>query len=127
MKEYFLYIINDFHKTIYLTIFIVYSLFSIAPLFPCNVPVFRYALERWTADPYRLTIFHNGQISTEHTNLLKGLEHLSFQGDSTLNLVTQYIDLNKTGENPLQGRDENLTYPLMMLFYPEETGIPQIR
>jgi len=124
MKEYFLYIISEFHKTIYLTIFIVYFLFSIEPLIPCNVPVFRYALERWTADPYRLMIFHKGQISTENTHLLKGLEHLSFQGDSTLNLVIQYTDLTKTGENPLQGRDGNLTYPLMMLFYPEETGIP---
>ena len=124
MKEYLLYIINDFHKTIYLTIFIVYSFFSISPLIPCNVPVFRYALERWTADPYRLMIFHKGQISIEHTNLLQGLEHLSFQGDSTLNLLVQYTDLNKTGENPLQDHDKNLTYPLMMLFYPEKTGIP---
>ena len=124
MKQYFLYIKNDFHKTIYLILFIICSLFSVAPLFPCNVPVFRYALERWTAAPYRLMIFYKGQLSTEHSSLLKGLEHLSFQGDSTLNLVTRYMDLNKSGENPLQGRDENLTYPLMMLFYPEETGIP---
>ena len=124
MKNYFLHNINDFRKPIYLTIFIVSFLLSIKQVFPCNVPVFRYALERWTADPYRLIIFHKGQISTEHTKLLKGLEHLSFQGDSTLNVVTQYTDLNDTGENPFQGLDENLTYPLMMLHYPEESGIP---
>jgi len=124
MKEYFVYIKHNLRKTSYVILFLVYSLFSVPPLSPCNVPVFRYALERWTAAPYRLIIFHKGQLSTEHTNLLKGLEQLSFQGDSTLNIVTQYTDLNTTAENPLQGRDENLSYPLMMLFYPEETGIP---
>lgn len=124
MKNYFLHNINVFRKPIYLTIFIVLFLLSIKQIFPCNVPVFRYALERWTADPYRLIIFHKGQISTELTNLLRELEHLSFQGDSTLNIVTKYTDLNETGENRFQGRDENLTYPLMMLHYPEESGIP---
>ena len=31
----------------------------------CSVPVFRYALERWPADAYRLVIFHNGPLSAE--------------------------------------------------------------
>ena len=28
--------------------------------FACQVPVFRYALERWQADPFRLQIISNG-------------------------------------------------------------------
>jgi len=124
MKNYFLYIINNFQKVIYVIIFVTYSLLFITSLIPCNVPVFRYALERWTADPYRLMVFHHGQINTDHINLLEDLKQLSFQGDSTMNLVIQYTDLDKISQNPLQGRDDNLTYPLMMLFYPEQTGIP---
>lgn len=124
MKKNIFCIINDFNKTIYLTIFSLYFLISIEPILPCNVPVFRYALERWTADPYRIMVFHKGQMSVDNAELLKELKYLSFQGDSTLNLVTQYTDINITGENTLNGLDENLTYPLMMLFYPEETGIP---
>ncbi len=119
-----IYAINKFQKAIYLIIFVIYSLFFITPIIPCNVPVFRYALERWTADPYRLRIFHHGQINTDHTNLLEDLKQLSFHGDSTLNLTFQYTDLSNTSQNPLQGRDDNLTYPLMMLFYPIQTGIP---
>ena len=122
MKNYFLYIISNFQKIIYVIIFVTYSLLFITPLIPCNVPVFRYALERWTADPYRLMVFHHGQA--DHINLLEDLKQLSFQGDSTINLVIQYSDLDKISQNPLQGRDDNLTYPLIMLFYPEQTGIP---
>jgi len=29
----------------------------------CSVPVFRYALERWPADPYQIMVFHKGRLS----------------------------------------------------------------
>jgi len=31
----------------------------------CNIPVFRYALERWPAAPYEVVAFHRGPISDE--------------------------------------------------------------
>jgi hypothetical protein len=33
------------------------------PVGACSVPVFRYALERWPADMYRLVLFHRGPLS----------------------------------------------------------------
>jgi hypothetical protein len=123
MKNYFFHKIYDFHLTIYLILLAGYLFFFLTPVIPCNVPVFRYALERWTADPYRLMVFHRGQIKTEQNKILKDLEQVSFQGDSTLNLIIQFTDLNNTSQNPLTDLDDNLTYPVMMLFYPEQTGI----
>lgn len=35
------------------------------PTIACSVPVFRYALERWAADPYQLVIYHQGEPSAE--------------------------------------------------------------
>jgi len=29
----------------------------------CNVPVFRYALERWNPDPYEIVVLHRGELS----------------------------------------------------------------
>ena len=29
----------------------------------CSVPVFRYALERWQADPYEVFVFHRGPLT----------------------------------------------------------------
>ncbi|HUQ72324.1 MAG TPA: hypothetical protein VM165_22550, partial [Planctomycetaceae bacterium] len=31
----------------------------------CNVPVFRYALEHWRPDPYRLTVLHRGPLDDD--------------------------------------------------------------
>lgn len=33
-------------------------------VFACNVPVFRYALERWEADSYEVTLSHHGSLPT---------------------------------------------------------------
>jgi hypothetical protein len=124
MKNYFFHRIYDFPLTIYLVLLAGYLFFFLTPVIPCNVPVFRYALERWTADPYRLMVFHRGQINTEQNKFLKDLAQVSFLGDSTLNLIIQFTDLNDTNQNPLKDLDDNLTYPVIMLFYPEQTGIP---
>ncbi len=31
----------------------------------CNVPVFRYALERWDVDPYVFTLLHEGPLTKD--------------------------------------------------------------
>jgi hypothetical protein len=41
----------------------------------CNVPVFRYALERWFPDPYEAIIFHRGPLSESDQRLVAWLEH----------------------------------------------------
>jgi hypothetical protein len=40
----------------------------------CDVPVFRYALERWHSDPFQLVVFHQGQIDGVLEAELKKLE-----------------------------------------------------
>ncbi len=40
----------------------------------CNVPVFRYALERWRVDPYRVTLFHNGPLSNDEKKIVDMLD-----------------------------------------------------
>ncbi len=39
--------------------------FSASRVRACSVPVFRYALENWYADPYRVLVFHRGPLSAE--------------------------------------------------------------
>ena len=40
----------------------------------CNIPVFRYALERWRPEVYQAYVFHNGPLTTEQAALVKTLE-----------------------------------------------------
>jgi hypothetical protein len=39
----------------------------------CNIPVFRYALERWKPDASEVVVFHNGTLSTEEFEQIKSL------------------------------------------------------
>ncbi len=40
----------------------------------CNVPVFRYALERWPVDPYEVYIFHEGPLSEADLTAIESFE-----------------------------------------------------
>lgn len=39
----------------------------------CNIPVFRYALERWQAAPYEVVVFHRGPVDDEGRAVLNAL------------------------------------------------------
>src|SRR5689334_20613564 len=39
----------------------------------CNIPVFRYALERWAAAPYEVVAFHRGPLGDEGKAALNAL------------------------------------------------------
>ena len=51
-------------------------------VFACNVPVFRYALERWPADLYELVILNDGPLDDSSTARADRLRELaSFVAD----------------------------------------------
>jgi len=45
------------------SILLILSASALAPT--CNIPVFRYALERWQAAPYEVVVFHRGPLGDE--------------------------------------------------------------
>jgi hypothetical protein len=63
--------------------------------FACNVPVFRYALERWEPDPFQLVIFHRDPLPAELTARLKALEPVIEAPDARPNWKTVSIDVSK--------------------------------
>lgn len=44
---------------------------AVRPVIACNIPVFRYALERWRPDPFDAVVFHRGPLSDEHRALVE--------------------------------------------------------
>lgn len=67
---------------------------------PCNVPVFRYALERWPSDDYQLVVYHKGQLPEQADKDLRKIEasvassKAENSGDSKLcNLSVVRIDV----------------------------------
>lgn len=93
----------------------------------CNVPVFRYALERWQADPYEIVVFHSAPLTQEQQALVEHMEKTS--QDRLANLVVTRAGL--AGELPQSLRAlwnslENPVSPWMVVRYPRQTGIERL-
>src|SRR5204862_3995559 len=59
----------------------------------CNVPVFRFALERWRPDVYRVTLLHRGPLSESQREMSRPLEDAQERGSA--NFVLQAVDVSK--------------------------------
>lgn len=90
-------------KTIGRTLLTVTLVCSAASALACSVPVFRYALERWPADPYEVVVFHRGPLSPADSATVdelaqRGSPEASASAvqteDSTANLSVRTVDLN---------------------------------
>ena len=62
------------------------------PVLACNVPVFRYALERWQAEPYEAVIFHRGPLSPADRAAVVALEKARDDSHANLNVTLADID-----------------------------------
>ncbi len=90
----------------------------------CDVPVFRYALERWEADPYEIIVFHSEPLTREQQAVLTMLEKRGQEGAA--NLAVESVNLAR--EVPQALRDlwdsqEHPTLPWMVVRYPKQSGI----
>jgi hypothetical protein len=54
----------------------------------CNIPVFRYALERWRPDSSNVVVFHNSPLSDAQRNSVKNLQSL----DANVKVLQQSTD-----------------------------------
>jgi hypothetical protein len=70
------------------------SLFT-APARACNVPVFRYALERWPADPYEVVVIHRGPLAPDACAVVDALAELADAKPPRANLTLDLVDLDK--------------------------------
>lgn len=97
-------------------------------LWACQVPVFRYALERWEADRYQLLIVSKGPLSTAQEQLLEPLAASGgSSGDSKVNLIR--LDLTNRPDKLLEQlwaehADQDST-PLMVAKYPSQSSLRQ--
>ena len=67
----------------------------------CNVPVFRYALERWQPDVCEIVVFHDGDLSPPHTRFVQHLMSASFDNDGTANVKVRQQNIRSNRENSL--------------------------
>jgi len=72
----------------------IIGFFFLAEALPaCSIPVFRYALEQWQADPYGVIVFHRGALSEEDQAVLDALRERARDPENPANLAIQMVDL----------------------------------
>lgn len=67
----------------------------------CNVPVFRYALERWPADLYEVVVLHDGPLAQAELDRLERLRESQSESDVSANFKARAIDIDKTQDQQL--------------------------
>jgi hypothetical protein len=100
-----------------------------APLAACNIPVFRYALERWRSthdeERYQILVFHHGQLAGEDAEALAALRAACEGRHALANAEVQTVDLagpvEESLRKPWQMQSE-AKLPWMVLRYPESEG-----
>ncbi len=84
----------------------------------CNVPVFRYALERWVPSEYILEVYQDSPFTEPEKKLIKNLNNLAVSGGGFLN-----IEININNTDAAHYDQELLSrLPGMVLYFPDDTS-----
>lgn len=74
----------------------IFSMISIGTFAgACNIPVFRYALERWTPDRSEIIVLHQDRLSAKHEAVVKQWESKTIAEGGHANANVIRVDLSK--------------------------------
>ena len=76
---------------------------AVRPAAACTVPVFRYALERWPADPYEVLIYVRGDEGDEVTKLVDQLDEAREAHPLYANVEPRVIDVDHADDAEADG------------------------
>ncbi len=84
----------------------------------CQVPVFRYALERWNADNYEVIILHDAELSEPARTLLDQLQAPELLASSNFEVQLAHVDkLREPRLKELWRKRTATNSPLMVVLY----------
>ncbi len=95
-------------------------------LLACNVPVFRYALERWHSDDYELYVFHRGALGQDESAACAWLAERATAPEGRANLLVAAVDVGAPMDPSAQEvwKDRRpAALPWAVLRYPRSAGI----
>ena len=110
-------------RTVTLSCFVSVIL-SATVLLACQVPVFRFALERWNPDPYRIQVLVSGSLNDDQRQLLDAFQDKHVRRCAQMSI----IDVTKTTEPTVKAlwkQHPNNGQPLLAAFYPESSSTPE--
>ena len=109
-------------KIVCLAVGIAFLVLSCEPVSACDVPVFRYALERWHANIYEIAVFHDGPLKNEELSAVSWLVEHSYEDNSSANFLVTVVDVSTGMDDPMRVLWESLDspeLPLLVVRQPE--------
>lgn len=86
----------------------------------CNIPVFRYALERWKPDQCEVVLFYSDALTAQQESILQAVDPEARQGQPSANVKIVRCDVNSSTDERLglwkslqAGSDVSLPYVLV--------------
>ena len=94
---------------------------SCSPIWACSIPVFRYALERWSADDYEVIVFYQDNLSIEEQTMVDKLKKASSNSNSHANIIVRTVNLSESPDESMRKLWEaqsSSELPWMVVRYP---------
>ncbi len=98
---------------------LTFLIFVTASTWPCNIPVFRYALELWRADQLDLIVLHEGEFNDSQNEAMEWIR--DWKTDPEFNANLHFHEFNVTEDDSPSREDFEIgdaNLPLMMLHHP---------
>jgi hypothetical protein len=86
----------------------------------CNVPVFRYAMERWTPDPYQIVVYHQAGPRGAAFDLLQAA---ATDRKGAANYALRAVDVSQPEGKAAAEQRSIATYPWAEIYYPLQAQV----
>ena len=89
----------------------------------CQVPVFRYALERWKNDPYQIFVLADGELEEEAKEAFAFLRGLEVDEEAPANVMAEPVNLRDDRDAEIfrkHFKEKNVELPAMFVYYPDD-------
>lgn len=103
------------------------SLLTIGSTYACQVPVFRYALERWNADLYQVYVLKAGQLTKDEAKAVEILQAKTKTAAAGSRIRLQVVDPTESKDPRLVEAWKNhpdQSAAMLVAFYPRENDAP---
>ena len=99
---------------------VLISLFA-ASAWACSVPVFRYALEHWVADPFQLVVFHRGELTPAQRAQVQALK--PERANTTVMTADVAGEMSPDHAELWKQQKPDVALPRVALRYPRSSGV----
>ena len=110
-------------RSIALWVCVLWAFMTIAaPVRACNIPVFRYALERWPADAYEVVIFHRDRLAAPDQAVVAEWQKACVVRPGRPNCSVELVDVSQPLQGPLRDlwqAQMSPKLPWLVVRYPE--------